>query len=112
MQPVRAHKVTGAEMKERMSLFQRAKAPPLKLFRGNNSDVAEAKKVVYEIETIKPSTEAGRRRWQYLHNTPCIKVIAEKDYMSHKDGLTTVIRFMRFVEEETSEDLVDDLLPE
>ena len=111
MQPVRNHKKTGAEIKDMFVTLQKTKAPPLKILSGDEA-LENEKKAVYEIDAIQPTTKTGKKRWQYLHNTPCIKVLSEKDYMSHKDGLTTVIRFVRFIEEETSEELLDDLLPE
>jgi len=112
MQPVRNHKKTGAEIAKKLAPLQRAKVPPLKLFSGNDDETDDARKVSYEIDTIRPGTTDGKKRWNFLHNSSSIKVIAEKDYMSHRDGLTTVIRFMRFVDDETEDELMEDLLPE
>lgn len=112
MQVIRNHKQTGAEIASKLAPLQRAKSPPLALFTGNDDETGEARKISYEIDTIRPGTPEGKKRWNFLHNSPSIKVVAEKDYMSHRDGLTTVIRFMRFVDDETKDELMEDLLPE
>jgi hypothetical protein len=102
---------TGVEIQAAMDRLQLAKTPIFQFIR-TAAQPGKKTKVVYEIETIEPDTRRGALRWKELHNNPSVRVIAEKDYMSHRDGLKTVIRYAITTEEPDPEDLIEDLMPE
>jgi len=107
-------KKTGAEIKSLISRLQPARKTQLRVFR-DDDDAAPGStvKVIHKITTIQPDTRTGAKTWEELHNDPNIVINAEKDYMSHKDGLKTVIRYTIYKREEPPqdpEDMAADLL--
>ena len=102
---------TGGEIKTAFSQFQRSKMPPLRIL-DEESAVAQEARAVYKIETIEPDTRYGARRWGELHNDSDVRIIAEKDYMRHRDGLKTVIRYVMYIKEVDLDALADELMPD
>lgn len=104
-------KKVGEEIRSLMGSLQRSKAAPLRLFK-SDEDAATGRKVrvVYRIVTLEPDTRAGTELWEKLHNDDNITIITEKDYMSHRDGLKTVIRYAETVEEHDPDELAEELM--
>lgn len=102
----------GAEIRDLLQSLQRAKATPLTLFQVEDEGLSGVKtQTVYKIVTLAPDTKFGADLWKELHNDPNISIIAEKDYMSHRDGLKTVVRYAEIVRAYDPDVLVDELMP-
>jgi len=106
---------TGEEIKSLITRIQPARQTQLKMFRGGRDQdgPGHRTKITHKILTIQPDTVEGARKWAELHNREDVVVNCEKDYMSHRDGLKTVIRYAIYTTEEIAEDpetLAEDLL--